>query len=457
MNISIKSTYFLLGAAMVLAGCSQDDAPARVDQQGERIIFRTSLPELSSRSEVIDNDNLPYFQVTAFDPVDNDKVVGGKLIPNFENKPVEVTGSLGFYTSQECLWPAMSKEDDVLSFFTFYPSPDKLGSDAQLVNNSTPTALDYKLKDICIMPDISAQVDFITAYATGSMSDNLYSGVNLTFAHQLSRIEIEAWSKNKTCDIEIAGIRIGGAGVKGTFAFDSSETGGAWQDATVERGIVEYVFRSGDMIVTLPNGRMGAPTNSSDGAVTIMGSQIDNHNNCAMLIPSTYAEWNASGDGHNAGNNLYFSVLLRITDVPPNAGINPKEKQRYPYRDLSQGENALEIPKEYFAVETSTGKILERLDQNGKIYGTTTGYDLPAGAEIREFGWAALPVSGTWQPGKIYTYTLDYTSGIGLHDPEVTTGSPAAGNAVISDKVAVTYTVKDWLPGGGAELPVPGS
>ncbi|MDE6542732.1 MAG: hypothetical protein K2K76_02075, partial [Muribaculaceae bacterium] len=59
-----------------------------------------------------------------------------------------------------------------------------------------------------------------------------------------------------------------------------------------------------------------------------------------------------------------------------------------------------------------------------------------------------------------YTYTLDYTSGVGLHDPGVT-GSviPKAGDPIISDRVGVTVTVKNWQGGTNTThtVTVPGS
>ncbi|MDE6249369.1 MAG: hypothetical protein K2M29_06625, partial [Paramuribaculum sp.] len=66
---------------------------------------------------------------------------------------------------------------------------------------------------------------------------------------------------------------------------------------------------------------------------------------------------------------------------------------------------------------------------------------------------AALPVTGQWEPGCIYTYTLDYTSGVGLHDPE----NPDAGKPIISDKVGVSVTVKEWQTKTPSDVVVPGS
>ncbi len=462
-----RLTYPLLALALVVAAsCSQDEPDCAPDNpEGRQIIFRTDIrteipdiiPAATNRAEILER-TLPYFQVTAFNPADLRCLTEGVLNPHFNNERINVEPSVTSYSSDRCEWPEQGREADQLTFFAFYP---ELYAGAKLSNSSSTSKFHYSIDGFRVNSDIASQVDFVTAYATGNMADDMFRGINLTFAHQLSRIEVNAWSANKSCDIEIAGIRLGGVGVEGTFDFATTETGGAWNAPATKHGIVEYIFQSGDRIVSLPNKRSGASTTTAAGAVSIMGPKTGDYNSCAMLIPSSYSEWDAAYDGRNALNNTYFSVLLRITDAPPTSGIDPADPQRYPYRDLSQGADAFKVPVIYFAVDKATGSIIKRLYKKENFYTTdansNAAYTLPAGAEIKEFGWAALPVTAEWAPGKIYTYTLNYTSGIGLLDPEVDTTSPQAGDPVISDKVAITYTVKDWQAGGGSEFVVPGS
>lgn len=180
--------------------------------------------------------------------------------------------------------------------------------------------------------------------------------------------------------------------------------------------------------------------------------------NYAMVLPANYpTEWDGSKGNTNKG--MYISVLLRIIDATPNAGVQPKEKQRYPYRDLVQGTDALKdgIPRVYLAVNKS-GIVSTRLykKEEGGIYNEkdqnyytdaacTVPYTLKTEEEIKEFGWAAVPVTGkNLEIGKIYTYTLDYTIGVGVHDQEVTTSAPKAGDPIISDQVRFHISVRDW-------------
>lgn len=64
------------------------------------------------------------------------------------------------------------------------------------------------------------------------------------------------------------------------------------------------------------------------------------------------------------------------------------------------------------------------LDPDGK-----EPFDLWSYYEICDFegfGWAAIPVPANWEPGKQYTYILDFTDGLGLHDPD----DPDAGKPI---------------------------
>ncbi len=445
----------MLASAIALASCSQEDIPDPSEGEGNRVLFHTSLPVLSSRAQEITQQNLHYFYVTAFDLADTKLIDKGVMQPLFDNEEVNTITYDNVYTSPNCCWPSLDKESHLVSFFGFHPGlPEIKGS--KLVNASTTDAIDYKLTGFSVNREIADQVDFITAYTTGTMADNLFTGIKLNFAHQLSRIEIKAYGAHKSCDIEIAGVRIGGIGVKGTFDFQPIEGGGRWTDPT--RGIVEYIYNNGDEIFSCGKNH---PVDE-DNAISIMGKKrSDNKDNCAMIIPSTYTAWDNTKDPRNDHQGMYISVLLRVTDATPTAGKNPTDKQRFPYHDLSQGAQALSVPVVYLAVNKESGKVSERLYKfEGKFYTDTlhtNAYPQPASEVIKEFGWAAIPVKATWSPGYIYTYTLDYTHGVGLLDPEVTTTAPRAGDPVISDKVGITFTVKGWQDGGGKQFPVPGS
>ena len=450
MKTIAKTSYIILGSTLLLSSCAQEEAPiVRPDSNDRRIIFHTSLPELTTKAMEIATD-LQYFRMTAFDETDDKLIENGKIKEYFNNVRIEKEAGALNTVSDECIWPEPGQEADKLHFFAYYP---ELNTGASLVNETSAgenKSIRYKIDSFQVAPEITDQVDFVTAYANGSMADNLFSGISLGFRHQLSRIEVKAKGAHKSCDIEIAGVCIANTPMEGTFEFQKSDADGTWTDLV--KGNAEYIFREGDAIV-----------NVGANEVSILGSKMDSDNdNCALLIPTTSPAWDSTNDAGNSGDGMYLKVLLRIIDKTPTTGNG---KVQYPYFDNSQGVNAMNIEREYFAVVTATGTVSKRLYKNGDAYfldkACTESYTLASGEEIREFGWAALPVSADWQPGYSYCYTLDYTSGVGVHGPDVTGDvSPKAGDPIISDMVGVSVKVYDWQGLNGTTtsvIGVPGS
>ncbi len=440
---AIRFTYLAIGATLLLASCAKEEASELGIQTGDnRIYFRTFLPEITSRAQTISKENLNEFHVTVFNPADSDQ---NDSLHAFINDEVVIKDSDSeLFSSENCKWPRKGKDNKELTFFAYYP---KLNEEATLKNATTISGsnvnFDYKIKDFRVSEDISKQVDFITAYTTGSVKANLLSGINFNFKHQLSRIEINAKGTNKSCKIEIAGIRIGGIYTQGTYNFKAEEGAGDWTIDEQKKEKVEYVYCQNDKIVTIDN---------TETCVSIMGGPEGG--NYAMLLPATYTSWDLANNNTDSSKGLYLSVLLRIID---NSG-----KQQYPYFDNSQGLNALNIRKVYLAIG-GDGKVTANLYKgDGEKYYTdslkTIEYNAPQGSEVKEFGWASVPISAEWQAGFTYTYNLDYTYGVGLHDPSETGDvSPKAGDPVFSDRVGITVDVKSWQSSTPSSITVPGS
>ena len=102
----------------------------------------------------------------------------------------------------------------------------------------------------------------------------------------------------------------------------------------------------------------------------------------------------------------------------------------------------------YLAVDNS-GKINKRLYKIDGTYYTSSEksddskYTPTDTEEIRGFGWAALPVAAKWEAGKIYTYKLNYSDGIGWHDPD----DPKPGDPILErGKIPFTVNVAEWTP-----------
>lgn len=113
----------------------------------------------------------------------------------------------------------------------------------------------------------------------------------------------------------------------------------------------------------------------------------------AMLIPQKLYAWNPTADPDNTARDAYLSVLVQVTR-------KDNGYQVYPFPSEIQ----------------STFK------------------------PVREFGWASIPLSGTWEQGKKYIYTLDFTNGAGHVDPD----DPTPGEEILGN-IKFKVNVNDWV------------
>ena len=369
----MKTTKLMIAAAAMavisLSGCA-DDEPLSVNThttQGDAISFR---PAIGSRASEVTNANLQSFYVTSF--------LGTE--PYFQNIAY-TKGADGFYNSAvPYYWPV---DNTPLDFYAFSPSlseifPDNIGSeDDDYFDDSDDgglvmTATEKQLQNFRVADSIKDQVDLITSYGQGTKKANETAGLELTFGHRLSQIELQAKSENKQYTFKVIGMRIGRAQIKGTFDFTTSQ----W---TIDLWHETAVFESRCDTVTL------AAT-----PVSIMGDAGN-----AMLIPQTLTPWNHSGDPDNAARGAYLSVLVQIT--------------------------ATDTGTRFFPSATDTK---------------------------RTYGWASIPISGTWEAGKKYVYILDFTNGAGYDDPD----DPNPGKPIFGDPIKFTVNVEKWTD---ADTPTP--
>lgn len=353
-----KALLLMSVAGLALASCTEQDEAVRANE-GQAIDFRPAMAALTRASETT-NANLKSFDATA--------LLGTSQY--FRNITFS-KGTGGFYTSQDnYYWPG---DDSSLDFYAWSPSANELGAEITIDSQTK------ELTDFTVAEDIADQVDFITANASGNKKENESSGVELTFDHRLSQIELRAKTDNKTYVYKVAGMRIGRPQTTGSFNFaDNTWTLDSWHDT--------FVYESSCTPVTL----------TSD-AQNIMGESGN-----AMLLPQTLTAWDAVGDPDNVARQAYLSVLINITTADTGVRI-------YPF-------------------PTDTKK-----DENGNL---------------REYAWASIPISGTWEQGKKYIYTLDFTDGAGNVDPD----DPTPGKPVLGDPIKFTVQVNDWVD---APLPTP--
>lgn len=332
-------------AALALASCSQDE-PVSVNK-GRQIDFRPALG-VRSRATETTNANLSDITVTA--------LLGDQTL--FKN--ITFTKNAGFYTSSPAYyWPG---DDSQLDFYAYAPATPggtiTIDSQVKTLTDFSPAA------------EISDQVDFITSYATGKKSENEASGVELTFDHRLSQIEIQGKTANEAYTFKVMGVRIGQPVSKATFDFSTDE----WtlSTAAADRALYESTYPD---TITL-----GQEPVSLMATVAATGA-ADN----AMLIPQELTAWDPTNDATNTANGAYLAVKLQITTTETGAQV----------------------------------------------------YPFPSDANCI---WAAVPISNTWEAGKKYVYTLDFSHGAGYVDPK----DPKPGTPILGGPIKFTVNVTGW-------------
>ena len=482
------------GGLLAVSSCSQEDVTPTL-KKDYSISFRAGVasrvnPELDYTT------NPSTFYVSAYP--NSHKPVDGKMPDSlFWDEPFYLMGANLYASTSNRKWPTREQAEKV-EFFAYAPSLEEIQAAGltqldpkdpdynSLVESYTHgmqfynlcqdgVRLDplnqedqtfagvqlykgFKLGRFYVATDISKQVDFITAHIaadTPASEDDANLGVELKFKHQLSNVELRAFSGNKDFNIEIAGVRIGRPYTGGAiFNFCDSEgnlenvDGGQWGISKhPQRHSVDYIYSEGDEIYRMGtfntlNGSQVVTTAAH--ATAAQASSIMGKGGNAMVLPTKNGAWNpeknpwiapiyqAANDGKdplpwradNEEGDMYFSILLRVTLKP--TGNEVSTPQIYPY-----GNNT-----------TMNVVYIEKEKNTNKIIGTVPSKTSTIGAnnEIVEFGWASMPIGVNWERGKKYIYTLDFSNGVGIQDPE----DPRPGTPIIGGGIKFTVSVVGW-------------
>ncbi len=445
--------YFALGSLLMLPACNQE-TPVKGEpvEEGTRICFRSYLPTVDlTRAEAVSVENFTTCQVTCFSPSDTAYLYPGTdaIRPYFEDVRFEKRADGLFFATRgnDCRWPDTDKR---LHFFAYAPAAESLWTPDdgeeyfRFVNETRYSAsspeIKYRMEKFRVATDIADQVDFVTAYTSATLTKDADEGIELTFRHQLARVELSAWSGSDKYEFEIAGVRIGNPLVEADYDF-SALTASSGKAAWLNRGKqapVEHIFTSGERVVSLSK-RDGMHASEKEAA-SIMGNA-----GAAMVIPmeKRIEAW----EGKNAPDikpkdyttdRMYFSVLLRVR--------NMEGEIAYPYPN--DRDNMAVV---YLTV-AADGTVRQRVYKYGDLYYTADEeneeylYKPEADESIRAFGWAALPLPANWEAGKIYAYSLNYTDGIGWHDPS----DPNPGEPIIErGKIPFEVSVEEWVAAEG--------
>lgn len=383
--------YIFCGSLLMMASCASQDAPG-IEVAGEEegaICFRTNIADAGvTRGSVLTEGDgngagiFSEFQVTCFFGAHN-KPSAENAEKYFENvkfsKAAAENGKTRFKSETTYIWPVTT-----LDFFAYYPELPMSGF--------ANSADGYVYSGFEVSKDIDKHVDFVTAHKAQTYKSHVDSEVEIEFEHRLSQIELQALCSNPRYVVEVAGVRLGNVTLKGDYNFCAADhaaegaTPASFTNTT--KGNTEYLFGDGK-IVTLTKDNANLMANCGN----------------ALVIPADLSAnaWDSSKDPANENQGMYFSVLIRIT--------TPDGIQLYPAKGLDDADQV---------------KIVEVKNAAGST---------------EQFGWAAIPYGADWKEGMKYVYTLDYSNGAGVRDPQ----DVHAGDPVLGGDLKVTVKLKDWI------------
>lgn len=215
----------------------------------------------------------------------------------------------------------------------------------------------------------------------------------LNFKHALSQIEVQAKCSNEKIKIEILGVRMVNAATKADFTFPEAETTSAYVLAQSQWAGWSGAD-GGHATAYYIKGEQ--PVTLTDNAQSIMFGD-DNF----MLLPQQLTAW----DGTTSQTGAYLSVLCRIYSV--------------------DGGNEILLYPQPTDTDNKDGK----------------------------YAFSAVSIDTNWEPGKKYTYTLNFCDnggGAGKGDPDPDPDEPVdpdpgvdPGEPILGP-IFFTVTVDDW-------------
>lgn len=375
--MNMKNIYLIgMIAALGLASCARDEVVSEQKADGQ-ISFRPTADNGNTRAaDVFCNTNLPAeFKVYAV--TDGKTYINGDVIsntgsatsPNWEN----LTGNR--------YWP-----DTAVDFYAQVNGDDYF----QWNDAAAPTFANFTVNK-----DVASQVDLMYAVKTNqskAAAGATQGDVALNFHHALSQIVFYAKNVSPNIYVEVTGVSVGGVKNSGTYTLPQSDT-----DPNVAHGATSGT----------PNGAQGSWAlgsttdvfSTSFPAVKLVGSKTDAV--VANLTDNTNK--NASDLGHAGtadapGTNAFGTAMLLLPQgdfsaLPVAADSN----------------NQLDLTKDgvYLKVLCT---IYNVADPNAT--------DLTDNVKLWDNKEIYIPISGTWNEGMKYVYTLVFGEGNGGIDPD---------------------------------------
>lgn len=395
----MKKTLTILGSAVIamgLASCSNDEDVKMPSSTSDQITFAPTSENGSTRAaDVYCNANMPtQFKVYAIS--DGKVYINGDVIE-------KGSGNVWENTSGKRYWPKTA-----VDFFAQANGDDQFTWDG----SAAPQFANFTVNN-----NVASQIDLLYAVKTNQTksSEKNQAPVALNFHHALSQVVFYAKNTNPNIYVEVTGVSVGGVKNSGTYTFPTANT-----DGNVAHGTSTGTSSNGAQ----GTWAFGTTTDVYDVTFPTVKLIGDKENPTVMNLTDN-TNLNADNLGHgDATTNSFGNAMLLMPQGTFTA---------LPVTD--DGNGMLDLAKDgvYFKVLCTIYNVAD-----------TTATDLTNNVKIWDNAEIYIPVSGTWNEGMKYVYTLVFGEGNGGIDPH-------GPNPVL---VPITYnvTVDEFIPVSGSGI-----
>lgn len=296
--------YFAIAAAaaVVLAGCAKVESYKVVENDNVPIGFTNYVPKSLVKADaanyvagatLINNAEFDVWgwytaNGTSFDGTNGTKFFSNWYTVKYQGGNVGTDGSVNGYPDGARYWPS-GDTPDYLHFYAYYPS-----------NKGTITAPAAGLGAFSFTAEAAAadQVDFMVADVVkdqvyGNTNSTFDGTVNLTFKHQLTKVQVkfkttQAVVDDPNTDIKVTSAAFGKINNTGTLtaSYDGTATATAWS----------AVSGAADYTIAVPAGNLTATAANS-------GNDADD---VFLLVPQTML-------ANTDANAQYITVTWTVT------------------------------------------------------------------------------------------------------------------------------------------------
>ena len=399
-----KNLLILAVAGLALASCSNDETVAVNNNDAKAINFRpfvSGVTRAASNSFAVSNTNA-QFKVTAFEH-------NTETTPYFAGVDFKGDGTSYWVSDNKYYWP----ETYNLDFYAYAPID---GAPVNAVNQVTPDNT-YPYKKFTITPSttIASQVDFIYAntnqwgkkYESGYHSGK--AGVTMNFRHTGSKVNVMVKNSSSALKFEITGMKIVNVDGSAVFTYNTPDANnsGATDRNTDGAGHLQYVDWS---------------DNNDSYTITYATPALTTNTIAASTTTAVYLGSNGTTSTSTADENI--SMIL----------IPQRTTKATAYSATTA--NAAITTGSYIAL-----KMVVKDISNHTIADCTA-----------DNKWAIWPVSFTWNPGYIYTYTIELSGG-GYWESNVNGDNDTLDEVLDGTEIKfVTVTVDGWTDGGNTDV-----